>query len=276
MTLPLALSGILLALNVASGAPAYARTLATIDGETVTEESLMRAADTLGQRSQMMLGDPALRRQYLDHVIDSRLMAKAAETSGITNSPQYKDLLAEAQTQILAKLYAETYIDKHLTDAELQSFFATAPGRYSNQEIHVAHIVVKDEGKAKSLLIQLKNGADFATLAKEQSQGPSAPHGGDLGFIGRGRMVKEFEDAMFNTPKGTVYPQPIKTPFGFHLVKVIETKGDANVAYADVADKVRLNYTEELRERMVKELRGKAQVKVDEEAVRTFAPPPKS
>jgi len=273
MRLRSALSGILLALNVVFGTTVLARTLATIDGETVTEEALMRTVDARGQRSQLMLNNPTLRRQYLDHLIDSRLMAKAAETGGITSSPQYKELLAEAQMQILAKLYADNYIDKHLTDAELQSFFAKASSRYSNQEIHVAHIVVKDEGKAKSLLIQLKNGADFATLAKEQSQGPSAPHGGDLGFIGRGRMVKEFEDAMFNTPKGTVYPQPIKTPFGYHLVKVIDTKGDATVTYADVAAKVRLNYTEELREQMVKELRAKAQVKVDEEAVRTFSPP---
>lgn len=257
-------------------APAAGRTLATVNGETVSAAALLRAVEARGQRSDMMLSSPVLRRQYLDQLIDSRLMAKAAEAAGVTNDPVYKELMTAAQTQILAKIYAEGYAAKHLNDAELKSYFERDPSRYSNQEVHVAHIVVRSEAKAKSLLIKLQNGANFTTLAKAESEGPSAPHGGDLGFIGRGRMVPEFEAAMFSTPKGGVFSQPIKTAFGYHLVKVLDTKGNVSVAFADVEDKVRMNYTEELRVQMAAELRAKAQVIVDEEAVKAFALPPKS
>jgi peptidyl-prolyl cis-trans isomerase C len=257
-------------LSMALATPATARTLAVVDGQAISEDALKRSAKALGPRADMMLGSPTLRRQYLESLIDAQLMAKAAAKSGLNESPRFKELVAEAEAQILASLYVDDYLQKHLNDTELKQYFAREASRYSDQEVHVAHIVASDEAKARALLELLKGGADFATLAKGESQGPSAPYGGDLGFIGRGRMVPEFEKAMFSTPKGTVHPVPVKSPFGYHLIKVIDVRGKPDAAYEDVAAKVKEDYATELKTRLVAKLRSKAKVKIDEDAIRTF------
>lgn len=90
-------------------------------------------------------------------------------------------------------------------------------------KIHAAHILVKDQKKAYELLARIKSGEGFETIAKEYSQCPSKSKGGDLGTFGRGQMVKKFEDAAFNAKKGEVVG-PVKTEFGYHLIKVIDSQ----------------------------------------------------
>ncbi|MDH3365134.1 MAG: peptidyl-prolyl cis-trans isomerase [Thermoplasmata archaeon] len=90
-------------------------------------------------------------------------------------------------------------------------------------KVNAAHILVKDEAKAKSLLAMVKSGEDFAALARTHSECPSAKNGGSLGWFGKGQMVKEFEDAAFNGKKGETVG-PVKTQFGWHLIKVVDTK----------------------------------------------------
>ncbi|MBO3799437.1 MAG: peptidylprolyl isomerase [Thermoproteota archaeon] len=88
-------------------------------------------------------------------------------------------------------------------------------------KIHCAHILVKTEQEAKEVLEQLKKGASFSKLAAEKSLCPSRKKGGDLGFFGRGQMVREFETAAFALKKGEV-SQPVKTRFGWHIIKRLE------------------------------------------------------
>lgn len=90
-------------------------------------------------------------------------------------------------------------------------------------EVRASHILVKTEIEAIELLTQLKNGKDFAELARKHSLCPSGKNGGDLGFFTRGRMVKEFEDTAFNLEKGQI-SNPVKTKFGYHLIKVTDKK----------------------------------------------------
>lgn len=89
--------------------------------------------------------------------------------------------------------------------------------------MRASHILVKSEGLAQDILNQIKSGKDFAELAKKHSECPSGKRGGDLGFFTRGRMVKEFEDAAFGMESGQV-SNPVKTQFGYHIIKVTETK----------------------------------------------------
>jgi peptidyl-prolyl cis-trans isomerase C len=90
-------------------------------------------------------------------------------------------------------------------------------------KVHAAHILVKDQAKAYELLARIKSGEKFETIAKEYSMCPSKSKGGDLGTFGRGQMVKKFEDAAFNAKKGEVVG-PVKTEFGYHLIKVIDSQ----------------------------------------------------
>lgn len=90
-------------------------------------------------------------------------------------------------------------------------------------EVRASHILVKTEAEAKKLYDEIKNGKDFAAVAAEYSECPSGANGGDLGFFGRGMMVKPFEDAAFGLEKGVV-SNPIKTQFGWHLILVTDKK----------------------------------------------------
>jgi len=91
------------------------------------------------------------------------------------------------------------------------------------KQVHAAHILVKSEDKAKELLDKINTGVSFVELAKKYSDCPSGKSGGDLGWFGRGMMVREFENAAFDGEKGTV-AGPVKTEFGWHLIKVFEKK----------------------------------------------------
>ncbi len=91
------------------------------------------------------------------------------------------------------------------------------------KEVRAAHILVKGEPKAKEIMERLKKGEDFGKIALEFSECPSKKRGGDLGWFGRGRMVREFENAAFAGEKGTLVG-PVKTQFGWHIIKVLDKK----------------------------------------------------
>lgn len=91
------------------------------------------------------------------------------------------------------------------------------------KKVKASHILVKTEDEANALLDELESGKDFAELAKEKSWCPSKADGGDLGWFGKGQMVKEFEDAAFSMEKGEV-SKPIKTQFGWHIIKLMDVQ----------------------------------------------------
>ncbi|MCX6657589.1 MAG: peptidylprolyl isomerase [Euryarchaeota archaeon] len=91
------------------------------------------------------------------------------------------------------------------------------------KQVHATHILVKGEDKAKELLTKVNAGESFGDLAKKHSDCPSGKKGGDLGWFGRGQMVKEFEEAAFNGQKGATVG-PVKTQFGWHIIKILEQR----------------------------------------------------
>ncbi len=91
------------------------------------------------------------------------------------------------------------------------------------RQVHAAHILVKNEDKARDLLSRMNAGENFADLAKKYSDCPSGKKGGDLGWFGRGQMVKEFEDACFSGQKGATVG-PVKTKFGYHLIQIVDQR----------------------------------------------------
>lgn len=244
--------------------------LAQVDGEAITPETLEQASEAMGPRGEQMLENPQLRRQLLDHMIDSRLAARAAEKAGLEKSKEYQAQLAEARRQILSSLYMKRYVAERTTPADVKALFTEDPTRFSKKEIHVLHVLVKTEEEAQKVLEEAKAGKDFAELARAHSAGPSAPKGGDLGFFHRGRMVPEFEAAAFKTAKGEIHPKPVKTAFGYHVIKVVDERGTDTVAFEDVKDRVLEALELEVRDRMTAELRARAKVTVNEDAVKRF------
>ena len=130
------------------------------------------------------------------------------------------------------------------------------------------HILVKDEALAKDLIKQGKAGADFQDLAEKYSIDPSAKNNrGDLGFFGRGVMVPEFTEAAFDAKEGEVVAKPVKTAFGYHVIKVIEKRSGKALTFLDVQETIRNQLRQELSQNYVAQLRDTAKVTVDESAI---------
>lgn len=248
--------------------PAAAQELAKVNGEPITKDTLKQASEAMGPRGEQVLENPELRRQLLDHMIDSRLAARAAEKAGLEKQKEFKDQLEEARRQILSSLYMKRYVADRTTPADVKAFFTKDPTRFSLKEIHVQHVLVKSEDEAKSVLKDALAGKDFAELARTHSAGPSAPKGGDLGFFHRGRMVPEFEAAAFHTAKGEIYPKPVKTVFGWHVIKVLDERGSDEVRFEEAKERVLEALELEVRAEMQTALRAKAKVSINEDALK--------
>ncbi len=249
---------------------AMAKDVATVDGKGISESSFKKSALALGPRAKSMLANPKMRRQFLDHLIDSELLSKAAAKDKLENNPAFKERMEEAKRQILANLYTDQYIASKTTDKELKSYFDKNKGKFSKKEVKAAHILMKKENEkeAKKVLAEAsKKGADFAALAKKHSTGPSAPRGGDLGFFGAGRMVPEFEKAAFATKKGQVHAKLVKTQFGFHIIKVTDIKGGDKVDFKTVKEEVKTSLERDLRTALTADLRKTHKVVVNEDAL---------
>jgi parvulin-like peptidyl-prolyl isomerase len=138
-----------------------------------------------------------------------------------------------------------------VSDAEIHDFYTSNAERFVRaEEVHARHILIKVAGDAdeatrqsarqriEAIHAEAEGGADFAELARARSEGPSAPRGGDLGFFGRGRMVKPFEVAAFALEPGAI-SAPVKTKFGYHIIKVEARRGGETVAEEEAREQIR-------------------------------------
>jgi len=173
------------------------------------------------------------------------------------------------------------------TDQELSAYLEDHREDYDTpEEVHARHILIRvPEGASEAEIAQakkqiedikkeLENGADFAELAKKYSQDPgSAPNGGDLGFFSRGRMVQEFEDAAFSLEPGQL-SDPVRTQFGFHLIKVEEKKPAQHPELAQIRERVLQDYIEAERDRRFEqfynELKARAKISIADPILRVF------
>ena len=261
------------ALLLCSSMAFAAKDVATFKGGKVTADDYKRAVDALGPQSEMLKSNAGLRTQYLDHIIDSSLMAIEAEKRSLQKSETFKAMLEGAKRDLLARLYLDAYVKEQTTDAKLKAYFEANKKQFSDKEVRASHILFKteDKDKAEKILKEAqKKGADFAELAKKHSTGPSAPRGGDLDFFGRGRMVPEFEKAAFSTEKGKVYPKLVQTQFGWHVIKVTDLRGGDTVKFEDKKEDVLRAVERSAKDNLVESLRKKADVKINEEQLKAI------
>ncbi|MEC0166750.1 peptidylprolyl isomerase PrsA, partial [Bacillus cereus] len=167
------------------------------------------------------------------------------------------------KNSVRAQLAQEKAVEQSITDKDVKAKFEDY-----KKEIKASHILVKDEETAKKVEDELAQGKSFEELAKQYSEDTgSKEKGGDLGFFGPGKMVKEFEEAAQKLKKGEV-SEPVKTQFGYHIIKVTDNHADANFdkAKADIKKSLVQEKTQDaqfMNDLMMKEIK-KADVKVDD------------
>jgi peptidyl-prolyl cis-trans isomerase C len=203
----------------ASLAAAETKTLAAVDGQAITDQDVDSALADIGQGLPESL-DAAGRRKYaLDYLIDLKLVARKAFADKADADPEFQRKLAYYKD----KLAMESVLGKVAKDAdspaaEHAAYDAAAKAQPPEDEVHARHILLPDEATAKAALARVKAGQDFAKVADELSKDPGSK-GGDLGWFTKDRMVPEFANEAFRLQPGQV-SDPIKTQFGWHIIKV--------------------------------------------------------
>lgn len=249
---------------------ATSKDLATIDDVVISVESATSALKALGPQGDMVLANPELRKRFVDHMVNSFLVAQKARAEGFDKKPEFQSRLADVTAQLLAGEYMDAMIAKKTTDKDLKNWFNSNKKLFSKREIHAMHILCEDEANARKALSEVqKSPGDFETIAKKYSKDKTV----DLGFFAPGRMVPEFERAAFATKPGTINPAPVKTNFGWHVIKVLETRGSDNVAFDAVKEDARRRYRQKIQEDLIHELRSKKKIAINEQSLKEIKLP---
>jgi peptidyl-prolyl cis-trans isomerase C len=196
--------------------------VAVVNGAEIHKSDLDAAYQSLPEQYRQMPLE-AIYDPLLERVIDSRLLLAEAEKRDIAKDPKVQAEIAQARDNVVRDNLVEQAIDKGATPERVRAAYdamKSQPG-FAFEEVHARHILVADEAEAKEIIKQLQGGADFAALAKEKSTDPSAQNNaGDLGYFRREMMVPEFAEVAFTLEPGAISKEPVKTQFGWHVIKV--------------------------------------------------------
>ncbi len=217
----------LLVLSAALLAPAaaLAQNVAIVNGKPVPKARV----DALLQQATRQGGQPVtpeLEAQVRDEVVLREMFMQEAQKRGLTSSPDYKVQLELVRQSLLIRELFSDYAKKNpVTDAEIQSEYNLFKAQASGSEFRARHILVEEEAQAKTLIAQIKAGADFEDLAKKNSKDPgSGQNGGDLDWANPNAYVPEFSQALSALKKGEMTEAPVKTQFGYHIIKLEDTR----------------------------------------------------
>ena len=210
---------------------AASKVAARVGSEDITEAEVEAFINSMGaqqaQQMRLFYSNPQGRRIILDQIISMKLYALEGEKIlKLDETPDFKNALNDVKNRMLAQAAMQELVkDVNITDEDVQKFYEAHPEHFTQPElVHARHILISDDAKAEQTLAQiqadLKAGKDFGEIAKEISICPSNSRGGDLGEFGRGQMVKEFEDAAFALKNPGDISQPVKTRFGWHIIKL--------------------------------------------------------
>jgi len=197
--------------------------LAKVNGAEIRASDVALAEEELGPSLAQM--DPAAKKEnVLSFLIDMKIVSKEAEDKKIADRDDFKTRLAFARNRLLMDNLLAVEGKAATTDENMKKVYEEAAKQISGeQEVHARHILVETEDQAKKIEGELKKGADFAELAKKESKDPGASDGGDLGFFTKDQMVPEFSAAAFALEPGKI-SDPVKTQFGWHVIKVEEKR----------------------------------------------------
>lgn len=256
---------------IAAGAAGAARAedappnpvVATVNGEEITEADLGLAVQDFRETLAQLPPDQRL-DALINGIIDIRLMARAAEAAGLDKGEEAARRIAFVRDRALRAEYLRSKVFDTVTDEAIQARYdAEAAAFVPVDEIKASHILVETEDEAKAIIAELDNGGDFAVVAKAKSLDlGSGANGGDLDFFAHGRMVKSFEDAAFALDVGAYTKTPVKSDFGWHVIKVVDKRKSSPPALDQRRNELRDAMAKELFLAAVEQLRQGATIEI--------------
>jgi peptidyl-prolyl cis-trans isomerase C len=191
------------------------RTLVTIDDFAVTDLHFALFANQTGRNPK----DGQEQLNMLNELATHFMIANSAEGQALAGQAEVNAALEVARARLIAQSFINSRLQQTpIEEEELRALYAAQYGDAQQMEYKARHILLKTEDEAKAIIMELDGGADFATLAKERSIGPSKTAGGDLGWFEAKQMVSEFAAATANLDNGAYSRSPVQTQFGWHVI----------------------------------------------------------
>jgi peptidyl-prolyl cis-trans isomerase C len=244
--------------------------LVQVGNYNVTREMIDNIIATIPEESRVPFLTPDGRKKILDEIVSFILFAEAAKADGMDKEPAIMTRLDYTKIEYLAKEYFRRKTAKNppVSEEELMSFYKSHLSEFKPpEEIKARHILVKTEAEANKILEELKKGADFSELAKKYSIDPAATKGGKLelmdgrDWLPKGTFEKSFEYVLFKIPPGQ-FGGPVKTQFGWHLVKVDEKREPETPGFVQVRSFIRNRLQEEKNAQIHKQLTEEIEKKI--------------
>lgn len=208
--------------------------VAIVNGEIITELERDTQAEQFKARGQNATND-----QVVEELVSLELMRQEAIKLGLDKSPAMSAEMKIMQARVLANALLTDFTSKiDTSDDALRTEYEKQIALTDAKEFKASHILLEDEAKAKEIIAELDGGADFAEAAKKYSTGPSGPNGGDLGWFDSGTMVPEFSQAVAAMETGKYSASPVKTQFGYHIIKLQDQRSKAPQPFESVKEQI--------------------------------------
>jgi peptidyl-prolyl cis-trans isomerase C len=243
----------------ASGA-ALAQNVAIVNGKAVPKARLDALATQIERAGRPVT--PEMQGQLRDEVIAREIFMQEADKEGLAQTDDFRNQMELARQSILIRELFNQYQKKNpVTDAEMKAEYAKFVAANSGKEYKARHILVEKEDQAKAILASLKKGGKFEDIAKKQSQDPgSGANGGDLDWAAPDRYVPEFSQALAKLNKGQTTDAPVKTQFGWHIIRLDDVRTPQLPAFDQVKPQLQQQMAQQKLGKYQEELRAKAKV----------------
>jgi peptidyl-prolyl cis-trans isomerase C len=240
--------------------PPGSTVVARVDGTELRLSDVEAAQQTLPAQVKKM-PFAQIYPMLLDRLVDGMLITEAGRKAHLDQDPELQTRLKRYEDHLIQEAYLNQAIKAAETDDRLKARYDTfAKEKAGREEVHARHILVKTEAEAQSVIGELDKGADFAELAKEHSTDPGGSSGGDLGYFGHDDMVKAFADTAFALSPGQYTKAPVKTEFGWHVIKVEDHRVSTPPSFDEARQEVTQLVAHDAVDAKLKELRGGAKI----------------
>jgi peptidyl-prolyl cis-trans isomerase C len=242
--------------------------LARVNGREIRWADIEKSARDLPEkyRSQLEAIFPAL----LQRLIDVQLIIWAARETGLDEDAEVRRLIVEFEERVLSETLIRREVADRVTNEMLRARYdAHVAGLAARAEVRARHILLDSEARAREVIAALDAGGDFAKLAREHSLGPTAEEGGDLAYFTHDNMTPGFAKAAFALGIGEYSRDPVRTEFGWHVIKVEDHRVERPASFFRMRDQLREAVSREMMDDLLRELRGRAEIELYPEARRS-------
>lgn len=239
---------------------ALAQNLAIVNGKPVPKARVDALAQQVARSGRQIT--PEMQGQLKDEVIAREIFMQEAQARGLDTTEDFKNQIELARQSILVRdLFADFQKKNPVTDAEIQAEYDQFVAANSGKEYRARHILVETEDQAKAIIAQLKKGAKFDAIAKKSSKDPgSGSKGGDLDWASPNSYVKEFSDALVALGKGKTTETPVKSQFGYHVIRLDDVRDAVLPKLEEVKSQIAQQLSQQKMVKFQEDLRAKAKI----------------